>query len=75
MKTVHNHAVQATKLETNYSTWGEDRGSLTVEAQEIVGNETHLVKLVMTPAQGKDLLRKLRNELINAKVLRGKKQY
>lgn len=72
MKTKHTHTLNASSINANHS-WS---GKLTITATEIVGDTEHEIEIEVTPALLKSLVQKSgRNALIDAKVLRGKKQW
>ena len=72
MKTKTSHTLNATELRANKN-WSDE---LTLVATEVVGGVETEVTINVTPIQLKNLIQKSgRNALIEAKVIRGKKQY
>jgi hypothetical protein len=72
MKTRTSHTLNATELRANKN-WSDE---LSLIATEVVGGVETEVVINVTPAQLKNLVQKSgRNALIEAKVIRGKKQY
>lgn len=67
MKTVHQHKITAKEVDAN-TDWNKNLGLVVKDAD----NE---ITISVTPAQMQDLIRRGRNALIEAKIIRGKKKY
>ena len=72
MKTVRNHSLKATSVEANHQSWS---GVTTLTIRDEDGSSEDVVCIEITPAQLQRLMKQSRNALIDAKVIRGKKQY
>jgi hypothetical protein len=72
MKTIRNHSCTAKSVTANHSSWQETT-TLTITSED--GSVEDVVCVEVTPKQLQNLLKQGRNALIDAKVIRGKKQY
>jgi len=72
MKTNHQHELNASQASSR-KTWGGEKIVLTTV--EVVNDESVTVEASMDYKTAKSLMLSLRNSLIDAKVIRGKKKY